>query len=78
MNHRVAHFTLAMLTAAATMVFSAYVQTYPSHTTRDIVAQLHREIAKALSIPGTQRMLGAEGGIASPSTPAEFQAFIRS
>lgn len=78
MNHRVAPSTLAMLTAVATMVFSAYAQTYPSHTTRDIVAKLHRQIEKALSIPDTQCMLGAEGGVASPSTPEEFQAFIRS
>ena len=78
MNHRVALFTLAMRTAAATMAFSAYAQTCTSHTTRDIVAKLHREIEKALSIPDTQCMLGAEGGVASPSTPEEFQAFIRS
>ena len=50
----------------------------PANLPRDIVAKLNREIAKALSIPETQRMLGAEGGVVSASTPEEFQAFIRS
>jgi tripartite-type tricarboxylate transporter receptor subunit TctC len=50
----------------------------PANLPRNIVTKLNREIAKALSIPETQRMLGAEGGVVSASTPEEFQAFIRS
>jgi tripartite-type tricarboxylate transporter receptor subunit TctC len=50
----------------------------PTGTPREIVARLNREIVAILAMPDIQKMLLAEGGELSPSTPEEFAAFIRS
>lgn len=49
----------------------------PAKLPRDIVMRLNREVVKVLATPEAQKLLGAEGGVVSPSTPEEFQAFIR-
>jgi tripartite-type tricarboxylate transporter receptor subunit TctC len=49
----------------------------PAKLPREIVARLNREIVKALAMPEVQKLLQAEGGVVSPSTPEEFQAFLR-
>jgi len=49
----------------------------PANLPREIVARLNREVIKVLAMPDVQKMLGAEGGVVSPTTPEEFEAFIR-
>ena len=36
-----------------------------------------RDAAKVLAMPDIQKLLQFEGGTVSPSTPEEFQAFLR-
>ena len=50
----------------------------PAKTPRALVSRLNRDIVAILSMPDVQRMLLAEGGDLSPSTPEEFAEFIRS
>ncbi len=49
----------------------------PAKVPRDVVVRINREVAKALALPDVQKSLQYEGGTVSPSTPEEFQAFIR-
>src|SRR5262245_37981931 len=49
----------------------------PAKVPRAIVVHLNREIVKVLAMPDVQKLLMAEGGTVSPSTPEEFAAFIR-
>jgi tripartite-type tricarboxylate transporter receptor subunit TctC len=49
----------------------------PAKVPRTIVARLNQEIVKVLALPDVQKLLMAEGGTASPSTPEEFAAFLR-
>ena len=49
----------------------------PANVPREIVTRLNREIVKVLAMPDVQKMLGAEGGVVSPTTPEEFEAFLR-
>ena len=50
----------------------------PAKTPREVITRLHREIMAVLAMPDIQKLLLAEGGELSPSTPAEFAAFLRS
>jgi tripartite-type tricarboxylate transporter receptor subunit TctC len=50
----------------------------PARTPRDVIARLNREIVAVLAMPDVQKLLLAEGGELSPSTPAEFAAFVKS
>jgi tripartite-type tricarboxylate transporter receptor subunit TctC len=50
----------------------------PAKTPRDVVMRLNREIVAALAMPDVQKLLLAEGGELSPSTPAEFAEFLKS
>ena len=50
----------------------------PAKTPRDVVMRLNREIVAALAMPDVQKLLLAEGGELSPSTPAEFADFLQS
>ena len=49
----------------------------PAKTPRPIVAQLSREVAKALSMPDVRERLQSRGSVTRPSTPEEFDAFLR-
>lgn len=50
----------------------------PAKLPQAIVTRLNGDIATILRMPDVQKMLLAEGGELSPSTPEEFEAFIRS
>jgi tripartite-type tricarboxylate transporter receptor subunit TctC len=50
----------------------------PAKTPRDVIARLNREILAVLAMPDVQKLLLAEGGELSPSSPAEFSEFLRS
>jgi tripartite-type tricarboxylate transporter receptor subunit TctC len=50
----------------------------PAHAPRDIVLRLNKEIVAVLGTPVVQKLLLAEGGDITPSTPEEFSAFLRS
>ena len=50
------------------LAVSAFAQPYPS--------RLNREIVAVLAMPDVQKLLLAEGGELSPSTPAEFAGFL--
>ena len=49
----------------------------PAKTPRDVVNRLNREIVAALATPDVQKLLLAEGGELTPSTPAEFAEFLK-
>lgn len=49
----------------------------PAKVPRHVVTRINQEVVKALAQPEVQKSLQFEGGTASPSTPEEFQAFIR-
>lgn len=49
----------------------------PAKVSREVVVRLNREIVKVLAMPEVQKLLQAEGGLVSPSTPEEFGAFLR-
>ncbi len=50
----------------------------PAKTPKPIVERLHREIVKILGTPEVKESLFRQGLDASPSTPQEFSAYIRS
>ena len=50
----------------------------PAGTPRDIVARINQEVAAALNQPETKEKLLGMGVISSPTSPAEFVAFVRS
>jgi tripartite-type tricarboxylate transporter receptor subunit TctC len=50
----------------------------PKNTPIDIVDKLNGELRKMLSLPEVKDKLAAMGLEASPNTPAEFSALIRS
>lgn len=49
----------------------------PAKVPRQVVTRVNREIVKVIAMPEVQKLLQFEGGTASPSTPEEFQAFLR-
>lgn len=49
----------------------------PAKVRKDVIARLNREVVKVLAVPEVQKQLQFEGGSVSPSTPEEFEAFIR-
>ena len=50
----------------------------PAKTPRAIVERLHRETVKVLTTPAIKELLFRQGLDASPSTPQEFAAYIKS
>ena len=50
----------------------------PAQTPAPLIAQLHRDIVRALRLPEVQDRLAAQGVEVVGSTPAEFAQFIRS
>ena len=50
----------------------------PAKTPRAVVERLHREIVKVLNTPAIKEQLFRQGLDASPSTPQEFGAYIKS
>ena len=49
----------------------------PAKVPRHVVVRINREIVKVLAMPDVQKLLQHEGGAVSPSTPEEFEAFLR-
>jgi tripartite-type tricarboxylate transporter receptor subunit TctC len=49
----------------------------PAKVPRQVIVRINQEIVKVLAMPDVQRLLQAEGGVVSPSTPEEFSAFLR-
>jgi tripartite-type tricarboxylate transporter receptor subunit TctC len=49
----------------------------PAKVPRQVVTRVNREVVKVLAMPDIQKSLQYEGGTVSPSTPEEFQAFIK-
>ena len=49
----------------------------PAKVPRAIVTRINREVVKVLAMPEIQKSLQYEGGTVSPSTPEEFQTFIK-
>jgi tripartite-type tricarboxylate transporter receptor subunit TctC len=49
----------------------------PAKVPRPIVMRVNQEVVKVLAMPDVQKLLMAEGGTVSPSTPEEFAAFLR-
>ena len=50
----------------------------PAGTPRDIVMRINQEVAAALNEPETKQKLLGMGVISTPTSPAEFTAFVRS
>lgn len=50
----------------------------PAKVPREIITKLNREIVAVLRTADVQKMLLAEGGDITPSTPEEFAAFLKS
>jgi tripartite-type tricarboxylate transporter receptor subunit TctC len=49
----------------------------PAKVPRQVVTRINQEVVKVIAMPDVQKALQFEGGTASPSTPEEFQAFLR-
>lgn len=49
----------------------------PAKTPRPIVNQISTEMARALALPEVKERLAARGSVPKPSTPAEFDKFVR-
>ena len=49
----------------------------PAKVPRAVVTRVNQEVVKVIAMPDIQKLLQFEGGTASPSTPEEFQAFLR-
>ena len=50
----------------------------PSATPKPIVRQISADVAKALALPEVKAQLATRGAVPRPSTPEEFDAFVRS
>jgi len=49
----------------------------PAKVPRPVVVRINREVVKVLAMPEVQKLLQTEGGLVSPSTPEEFEEFLR-
>lgn len=49
----------------------------PSKTPRPIVSQISQDLGRVLSLPETKERLAVRGSVPKPSTPAEFEKFVR-
>jgi tripartite-type tricarboxylate transporter receptor subunit TctC len=49
----------------------------PGKTPRPLVNQLSREAARILALPDIRERLAIRGSVAKPSTPEEFDKFVR-
>ena len=54
-----------------------YAMLAPAKTPPEIIATLNGAIRKALADPEVRRRITSEGGVPSPTSPAELTAFIR-
>ena len=50
----------------------------PAATPKPIIRQVSAEVAKALALPEVKAQLATRGAVPRPSTPEEFDAFVRS
>ena len=50
----------------------------PSSTPKPIVKQISADVAKALALPEVKTQMATRGAVPRPSTPEEFDAFVRS
>ena len=49
----------------------------PAKTPRPIVNQLSKEVARVLALPEIRERISSRGSVPKPSTPEEFDAFVR-
>jgi tripartite-type tricarboxylate transporter receptor subunit TctC len=49
----------------------------PRNTPKPILDQLSKEVARVLDLPDVRRTFQTQGAVAKPSTPEQFDAFIR-
>jgi tripartite-type tricarboxylate transporter receptor subunit TctC len=49
----------------------------PAKTPRPVVQQLSREVARVLALAEIRERIGSRGSVPKPSTPEEFDAFVR-
>jgi tripartite-type tricarboxylate transporter receptor subunit TctC len=49
----------------------------PAKTPRPIVSQLSKEVARVLALPDMRERIANRGSVPKPSTPEEFDAFVR-
>ena len=49
----------------------------PAKTPRPIVNQLSKEVARVLALPEIRERISSRGSLPKPSTPEEFDAFVR-
>jgi tripartite-type tricarboxylate transporter receptor subunit TctC len=49
----------------------------PSHTPKAVLAQISKEIARVLDLPDVRKTFQTQGAVAKPSTPEQFDVFIR-
>lgn len=50
----------------------------PSSTPKPIIKQISAEVAKALALPEVKAQMATRGAVPRPSTPEEFDTFVRS
>lgn len=50
----------------------------PANTPTPVLEQLSKEVARVLELPDVRKTFQTQGAVARPSTPAQFDAFIRS
>jgi tripartite-type tricarboxylate transporter receptor subunit TctC len=49
----------------------------PRATPKPVLNQLSKEIARILDLPDVRKTFQTQGAVAKPSTPEQFDAFIR-
>lgn len=49
----------------------------PAKTPRPIITQLSREVSRILNLPDTRERMAVRGGVPKPSTPEQFDKFVR-
>jgi tripartite-type tricarboxylate transporter receptor subunit TctC len=49
----------------------------PAKTPKPILEQLSKEVARILDLPDVRERFQSQGAVAKPSTPQQFDAFIR-
>jgi tripartite-type tricarboxylate transporter receptor subunit TctC len=49
----------------------------PAKTPRPVVNQISQEVARILNIPDVKDKISARGAVVKPSTPEDFDKFVR-
>ncbi len=61
----------------AVQVDSSYAVLAPGATPREVINKLNAAIGKALGTPDVQERYAAQGLVAAPTTPQDYQAYLR-